>query len=81
MPLVEIEEFNTLIDNKPFFDKSIKNKQEEYENLVEKPRKYDYNRKLITLFVSSKILWTYWHMIYQDKMILVFLNRLILQEN
>ena len=56
MPLVEIEEFNTLIDNKPFFDKSIKNKQEEYENLVEKPRKYDYNRKLITLFVSSKIL-------------------------
>ena len=81
MPLVEIEEFNTLIDNKPFFDKSIKNKQEEYENLVEKPRKYDYNRKLITLFVSSKILWTYWHMIYQDKIILVFLNKLILQEN
>ena len=56
MPLVEIEEFNTLIDNKPFFDKSIKNKQEEYENLVEKSRKYDYNRKFIILFVSSKIL-------------------------
>ena len=28
MPLVEIEEFNTLIDNKPFFDKPIKNKQD-----------------------------------------------------
>ena len=56
MSLVEIEEFNTFNDNKPFFDKSIKNKQEEYENVVKMSRNYDCNRKFITLFVSSKIL-------------------------
>ena len=26
MPLVEIKDFNALIDNKPFFDQSVKNK-------------------------------------------------------
>ena len=33
MPLVEIKDFNALIDNKPFFDQPVKNKQEAYENL------------------------------------------------
>ena len=28
MPLVEIEDFNALIDDKPFFDQLVKNKQE-----------------------------------------------------
>ena len=31
MPLVEIKDFNTFIDNKPFFDQLVKNKQESYE--------------------------------------------------
>ena len=31
MPSVEIKYFNALIDNKPFFDQPIKNKQETYE--------------------------------------------------
>ena len=31
MPLVEIKDFKALIDNKPFFDKPVKNKQEAYE--------------------------------------------------
>ena len=31
MPLVEIKDFNELIDNRPFFDQPIKNKQEAYE--------------------------------------------------
>ena len=35
MPLVEVKEFNALIDNKPFFDQAVKNKQEAYEKLVE----------------------------------------------
>ena len=39
MPLVEIENLNALIDNKPFFDQPVKNKQEAYEKLVEMSRK------------------------------------------
>ena len=35
MPLVEIKDFNALIDNKPFFDQPVKNKQKEYEKLIE----------------------------------------------
>ena len=31
MPLVEIKDFNALIDNKPFFDEPVINKQEAYE--------------------------------------------------
>ena len=38
MPLVEIKDFNALIDNKPFFDQPIKNKQEAYEKLIEMPK-------------------------------------------
>ena len=33
MPLVEIKDFNVLIDNKPFFDQPVKNKQEVYEKM------------------------------------------------
>ena len=33
--LVEIKDFNALIDNKPFFDQPVKDKQEAYEKLVE----------------------------------------------
>ena len=33
MSLVEIKDFNALVDNKPFFDESLKNKQEAYETL------------------------------------------------
>ena len=35
MPLVETKYFNTLIDNKPFFDQLVKNNQEAYEKLIE----------------------------------------------
>ena len=35
MPLVEIKDFNALIDNKPFFDQPVKNKQEAYEKIIE----------------------------------------------
>ena len=34
MPLVEIKDFNALIDNKPFSEQPMKNKQEAYEELV-----------------------------------------------
>ena len=42
MPLVEIKDFNTLIDNKPMFDQPVKSKQEAYEKLIEMSRNDDY---------------------------------------
>ena len=33
MPLVEIKDFNSLIENTPFFDQPV-NKQEEYGKLI-----------------------------------------------
>ena len=38
IPLCETEHFNALIDNKPFFDQPVKNKQETCEKLVEMSR-------------------------------------------
>ena len=35
MPLVEINDFNTLLNNKPFFGQPVKNKQEAYKKLIE----------------------------------------------
>ena len=37
-PLVEMKDVNVLIDNKPFFDQSVKNKQEAYEEMIEMTR-------------------------------------------
>ena len=34
MSLVEIKDFNALIDNKPLFDQPVKSKQEVYEKLI-----------------------------------------------
>ena len=42
MRLVEIKDFNALIDNKPFFDRPVKNKQEAYEKLIEISKNDDY---------------------------------------
>ena len=42
MPLVEIKDFNPLIDNKLFFDQPMKNKQEAYEKLVKISRNNNY---------------------------------------
>ena len=41
LPLVEIKDFNALIDSKPFFDQPVKSKQEAYEKLVEMSRNDD----------------------------------------
>ena len=42
MLLVEIKDFNALIDNKSFFDQPIKNKQEAYEKLVKMSKSDNY---------------------------------------
>ena len=42
MPLIDIKDFNELIDNKTLFDQLIKNKKEAYKKLVEMSRNDDY---------------------------------------
>ena len=42
MLLVEIKDFNALIDNQPSFNQPVKNKQEAYEKLIKMSRNYDY---------------------------------------
>ena len=42
MSLVETRDFNGLIDNKPFFDQPLKNKQEAYEKLIEMAKNDNY---------------------------------------
>ena len=53
MPLLEIKDFNALIENKPFFDQPVKKKQEAYEKLTEMLKYDDYTTRL---FVLSKLL-------------------------
>ena len=45
MLLVGVKDFNALIDNKPFFDQPIKNKQEKYETLIIMSRNDDCTTK------------------------------------
>ena len=42
MSLIEIKDFNALINNKSFFDQPVKNKQEAYEKLIEMSRNDNY---------------------------------------
>ena len=44
MTLVEISGFNALIDKKPFFDQSVKSKQEASGKLIEMSRNDDYKK-------------------------------------
>ena len=41
-PTVEIKDYNVLIDQKPFFDIPIKNKEQTYEQIIELIRNGDY---------------------------------------
>ena len=42
VPKVEIKEFNVLIDGKPFFEIRVKNKEENYEAVIEMSKNDDY---------------------------------------
>ena len=42
IPLVEIKDFNILVDNKPPFNQPVKNKQEAYEKHIEMSKNNDY---------------------------------------
>ena len=55
MPLVEVKEFNALIDNKPFFGQPIKSKQESDEKFIEMSRNNDYTTgNLLDYFYHQK---------------------------
>ena len=45
MSLVEINGFNVLIDNKPFFNQPVKNKQQMYEKPIEMSRNDNYTTR------------------------------------
>ena len=56
MPLVEIRDFNALIDKKPFFDQPVNNKQEASEKLIEMSKNDNYKTgNLLRFFISSKL--------------------------
>ena len=42
VPKVEIKDFNVLIDEKPFFEITVKNKEEAYEAIIEMSKNNDY---------------------------------------
>ena len=55
MSLVKITNFNVLIDNKLFFDRPVKSKQEAYKKLIEMSRNDDYRRgKLVDCLYHEK---------------------------
>ena len=54
MPLVEIKDFDVLIEYKAFFDQPVKNKQKAYKKFIEMSTNDDYT--VIGLFVSSELL-------------------------
>ena len=67
--LLKLKDLNALIDNKPFFEEPIRNKQEAYENPVEILRNNDYTTGSFRLFVPSKSLSTHWHRFIKQKML------------
>ena len=56
MPLVKNNDFNTLIDNKPFFDQTVKNKQEAYEKRTEMSKNDDYTTENLLIICIIKII-------------------------
>ena len=75
MPLVEIKDLSALIDNKPFFDHTVKNKQEAYEQLIEMSKNNDYTTGNLLDYLYHQ---NYYKLISKHTQIRVFLNILIL---
>ena len=55
MPLVEIKDFNALIENKPFFDQPVKTNKERMKSLLKCQEMMAIHRKLIRIFASSEL--------------------------
>ena len=76
-----MKDFNTLVDNNPLFDQTVKNKQESYEKLVEMSRNGDYSTVNLLNYLYHQNYYKLIGIDYQDKQIQVFLSKLISQEN
>ena len=57
IPVIEVKDFNVLIDNKPFFDQPVKNKQEACEKLIKMSKHNDYTTGNVLDFSYHHILW------------------------
>ena len=81
MPLVEVKDFNALIDKKSFFDQPVKNKQDAYEKLIEMSRNDDYTTgNLLDLSYRQKDYKRIVIGLFRQK-IRVILSKFILWEN
>ena len=81
MPLVEVKDFNALIDKKSFFDQPVKNKQDAYEKLIEMSRNDDYTTgNLLDLSYRQKDYKLIVIDLFRQK-IRVILSKFILWEN
>ena len=81
MPLVEVKDFNALIDKKSFFDQPVKNKEDAYEKLIEMSRNDDYTTgNLLDLSYRQKDYKLIVIDLFRQK-IRVILSKFILWEN
>ena len=78
MPLVEIKYLIALTDNKLFFDQSVRNKQKEYEKLVEMSKNNDYKTGNYMIISIIKIIINFLAKTYQNKKLRISLENLIL---
>ena len=78
MPLAEIKYLIALTDNKPFFDQSVRNKQKEYEKLVEMSKNNDYKTGNYMIICIIKIIINFLAKTYQNKKLRISLENLIL---
>ena len=81
MPLVEIKDINALIDSKPFFDQAVKTNKKHMKNLLKCQEMLTIQHEIYLIICIIRNIITLLALIYQDKQIRVFLNKLILQEN
>ena len=81
MLLVEIKDFNALIDNKQLFDKLVENKQGTCEKPIEMSKTMIIQQENYYINRITKIMINSLAQIYQNKQIQAFFNKLISWEN
>ena len=79
VPIVQIKDFNVLIDGKRFFDLTIKNEEETFEKIIEMERNNDYTTgNLLDYEYFSK---HFVLLFFQNKLIAIVLGKQIELEN
>ena len=82
VPLVEIKDFNALIDKKLSFDQPVRIKQEAYEKLAEiSGHDYYTTVNVLDYLYYQKYYKLIGTFLSRQKKMQLFLNKLILQEN